>query len=77
VQLGRDQPFDFEDMARPRSYQRTYWVIAANAKEARRIVRDLEPSDASVRFEGDANMIEELQNVDQAIIERTPALPVE
>jgi hypothetical protein len=41
------------------------------------MVRDLEPSDASVRFEGDANMIEELQNVDQAIIERTPALPVE
>ncbi len=66
-----------DDPGRPRAYQRTYWVIAATAKEARRLVRELEPTDAVVRFDPQINLLEHHQNADQGVTERTPAIPVE
>jgi len=75
VQPARDAPWEAEEAPNRRAWQRTYWVIAPGVKEARRMVRDLEPADANVRFEGEAGVIEELQATQQAILERTPAMP--
>lgn len=69
--------FDADEAGRTRPYQRTYWVVAANAKDARRMIRELEPTEASVRFESGASVIEELKDAVQGILERTPAMPVE
>ncbi|MBX3459598.1 MAG: tetratricopeptide repeat protein [Planctomycetes bacterium] len=74
---GVARPFGADEEAPPRSYQRTYWVIARNAKEARRIVRELEPPDAEVRFEPDVPAGEWIEEADRGVIERTPAIPVE
>lgn len=63
-----------DDAGRPRTYQRTYWVIASSAKEARRLVRELEPQDAAVRFEPSVNQLEHHTNADQGVTERTPAI---
>lgn len=69
-----DAPGAEEEAGRSRSYQRTYWVIAPSAKEARRLIRELEPQDAAVRFEPGVNQLEHHSNADQGVTERTPAI---
>ncbi|MCC7508510.1 MAG: tetratricopeptide repeat protein [Planctomycetes bacterium] len=61
----------------PHQYQRTYWVVARSLKEARRIVRELEPPEAEIRFDADVVVGELLEEADQGVTERSPAIPVE
>ncbi len=63
-----------EDGDRPQKYVRTYWVIAASIKDARRLVREMEPQDATVRFDPQVNLLEHHDNADQGVTERTPAM---
>jgi len=66
-----------EESQLPRSYQRTYWVIADSLKEARRMARELEPPEAELRFEAEVNSSERLSEADKGIIERSPAISEE
>lgn len=70
-------PFNEEDSALPKHYHRTYWVIAETPKEARRIVRELEPQDAELRFDPEVASGPRLADVDRGVVERTPAIPAE
>jgi tetratricopeptide (TPR) repeat protein len=68
-------PFS-EDAGRlPSSYQRSYWVIAESLKQARRMVRELEPGDSEVRFEPDVVTGPKQSDVDSGVLERSPAIP--
>ncbi|MCB9895984.1 MAG: tetratricopeptide repeat protein [Planctomycetes bacterium] len=69
------QAFQDEETQLPQRYTRTYWVIAETLKEARRIVRELEPTDAELRFDPDVQSGEKLSDVDQGVLERSPAIP--
>lgn len=72
------RPYGTDDEeAPPRSYQRSYWVVARSAKEARRIVRELEPPEADVRFDPDVVSGDLLEEADRGVIERSPAIPAE
>jgi tetratricopeptide (TPR) repeat protein len=73
----RISPADVGDDGGPRRYQRTYWVIARDAKDARRLVRELEPPDAEVRFEPKAAVGERLAEADRGVTERGPAFPAD
>jgi tetratricopeptide (TPR) repeat protein len=66
-------PADDGHWSAGRPYSRTYWVLAAGVKEARRIVRELEPPDAEVRFAGH-RIQEALPHADQGVIERSLAV---
>lgn len=61
--------------AAPRPYRRTYWVIAASLKAARRMVRELEPAEAEVRFE-EHSSAPALAEADQGVVERSRATPI-
>lgn len=74
VQPVVDGPVLDEEPGRPRGYHRTYWVIAPSIKVARRLVRELEPQDASVRFDPGVNLLEHHSDADQGVTERTPAI---
>ncbi len=69
---------DSDDELEPtmRHYQRSYWVIARDVKSARRIVRELEPTDAELRFDARTVVGKALDEADQGVTERTPAVPV-
>ncbi|MBZ0137238.1 MAG: tetratricopeptide repeat protein [Planctomycetes bacterium] len=66
-----------EDESPPRFYHRTYWVIAETPKEARRIVRELEPPEGELRFDADVGSGPKLADVDRGVVERSPAIPYE
>jgi len=68
-------PFSEEESALPPSYQRSYWVIASSLKEARRMVRELEPREAEIRFDADVVSGPKQSDVDQGVLERSPAIP--
>ncbi|MCA8914721.1 MAG: tetratricopeptide repeat protein [Planctomycetes bacterium] len=67
--------FGDEETSLPPRYSRTYWVIAENIKQARRIVRELEPPEAELRFDPDVQVSEKLLEADQGVTERSPAIP--
>lgn len=74
VAPAHEAGFADEEPGRPRAYQRTYWVMASNLKEARRLVRELEPQDATVRFDPEVRQLEHHSNADGGVTERTPAI---
>ena len=67
--------FSNEEANLPSHYSRTYWVVAVSPKEARRIARELEPPEAELRFDPDVQSGEKLRDVDQGVVERSPAIP--
>ncbi|MCC6466344.1 MAG: tetratricopeptide repeat protein [Planctomycetes bacterium] len=58
-------------------WQRSYWIIARDQREARRMARELEPQEANVRFLAGIQVLEELDRADRGILERTPAIPLD
>lgn len=58
-----------------RPYRRTYWVIASSMKAARRMARELEPTEADVRFE-EASGSAALPEADQGVVDRSRAMPI-
>jgi tetratricopeptide (TPR) repeat protein len=60
--------------AQPFVYRRNYWVIAASLGHARRLVRELEPEQAQVRFEPDVVLSERLPDADRGVIRRSNAI---
>jgi tetratricopeptide (TPR) repeat protein len=66
-----------EDEGALRHYQRTYWVIARDVKAARRIARELEPTEADLRFDARTVVSATMKEADQGVAERGPAVPVE
>lgn len=75
VNVRRERaPYSEEDSPLPLSYHRTYWVIAGSLKEARRIVRELEPQNAELRFDADVPSGPKKKEVDQGVLERSPAI---
>lgn len=77
VQPGHEHKGPGDDTVRARAYHRTYWVIAPGIKEARRMVRELEPQDATVRFDPDVAILERLADADQGITERSASIFVD
>ncbi|MCC6574092.1 MAG: tetratricopeptide repeat protein [Planctomycetes bacterium] len=69
-------PLPGEEPTGPPAYERTYWVIAENATEARRLARRLEPTDARVRFQSDLRVVETLTNADEGVGERSPIIAI-
>lgn len=63
--------FESDEDSQPRAYRRTYWVIARKPVDARRIVRELEPVDAEVRFAPDVNSTSARSETGQGVLERT------
>lgn len=77
VQPAQEARPQDEESDKPHAYSRTYWLIAATVKDARRLVRELEPQDAVVRFDPQVNLLEHHENADQGVTERTPAIYAE
>lgn len=68
-------PFTEDEISLPKHYHRTYWVIAETPKEARRIIRELEPTEAELRFDPEVASGPKLSEVDRGVVERSPAIP--
>ena len=66
--------FPTEEGGPPAHYRRTYWVIAESPTAARRIVRELEPPEAELRFAPDVPGGEKMTEVDRGVVERSPAV---
>jgi tetratricopeptide (TPR) repeat protein len=73
VRMARPM-FQAEEVNTPGNYRRTYWVIAESITAARRIVRELEPPEAELRFDPDVQSSEKLADVDRGVIERSAAV---
>ena len=67
--------FSSDEPSLPKCFQRTYWVIAETPKEARRIVRELEPPEAELRFDPEVGSGPKMEDVDRGVVERSPAIP--
>lgn len=63
-----------DEPARPVRYLRTYWVISDSLTDARRIVRELEPQDAELRFEPDVKTLKRYSQAERGTVERSPAI---
>lgn len=75
VNVRRERlPYSEDESLLPANYHRTYWVVADSLKEARRIVRELEPQDAELRFDPDIASGPKMKDVDQGVLERSPAI---
>lgn len=77
VRLPAEAPADGDEAPGEECWQRSYWIVAKDQREARRMARELEPPQADVRFVPGTQVLEELARADRGVQERTPAIPVD